>query len=282
MLRCLALALAMTCALPALAGADDPPAVAQTDLKDGVEGLRYVDLERGAGDPLQAGDKAPVLVELWTQPGAPPVRIGTAEAPLEVAVGAGSLIRGLDLGLVGMRRGGRRYLDIPAELASGAGTPMVAVISVLDGAATTTDETPARVTPNRTVPTANAGGRTPPPAPPEVSEWDYQRNGVRIADLTVGTGDSPQRGQVVVVEYTGWVADSSVQFDSSLARAAPFEFTFGAGQVILGWEKGLRGMQVGGRRVIYIPSYLGYGSAGAGAIPAHADLIFEVELLELR
>lgn len=135
------------------------------------------------------------------------------------------------------------------------------------------DDTPA--TPMLLVPE-----RKPPEAPPEVTEWRELPNGLRIADLTVGTGTSPMTGQTVTVEYSGWVADSGVRFDSSYGRSAPFQFVYGAGQVILGWEKGLKDMKIGGRRVLHIPAYLGYGASGAGdRIPPHSDLIFDVELL---
>jgi peptidylprolyl isomerase len=122
--------------------------------------------------------------------------------------------------------------------------------------------------------------RKPPESPPTIAAWEDLPNGLKIADLVVGTGATPSKGQPVTVEYTGWVADSGSRFDSSLSRQGPFQFNFGAGQVILGWEKGLRDMKVGGRRVLWIPAYLGYGASGAGDnIPPHADLIFEVELL---
>ena len=120
----------------------------------------------------------------------------------------------------------------------------------------------------------------PPESPPEVTEWVEMPNGLKYADLKVGTGMSPRRGQTVTVEYSGWVADSGSRFDSSYGRAAAFQFTYGGGQVILGWEKGLKDMKTGGRRVLLIPAYLGYGASGAGdRIPPHADLIFDVELL---
>ncbi|MFK7929689.1 MAG: FKBP-type peptidyl-prolyl cis-trans isomerase [Myxococcota bacterium] len=280
---CAVLMLGLMASLPAIANPDAPPAVEASALQEGPEGLRYSDVQRGTGEPLQAGDTAPIVIRLWTQPDAPPVRIGTLEAPLEVVVAGGTLIRGLDLGVVGMRPGAERYLQIPAALASGANTPMVAVITVLDGSGSVASApgTPA-TTPSAPVTTAPTGVRQPPAAPPEVTEWRTMVNGVRTADLVVGTGPSPGKEQVAIVEYTGWVADTGVLFDSSLSRAEAFKFTFGGGQVILGWEKGVRDMKVGGTRVIYIPSYLGYGSAGAGEIPPHADLIFQVQLLDLK
>ena len=103
-----------------------------------------------------------------------------------------------------------------------------------------------------------------------------------IEDLTVGNGATASAGQYVSVHYTGWLT-SGQKFDSSLDRNDPFEFRLGAGQVIAGWDQGVAGMQVGGKRKLTIPPELGYGSRGAGGvIPPNATLVFEVELLAIR
>jgi FKBP-type peptidyl-prolyl cis-trans isomerase len=107
-------------------------------------------------------------------------------------------------------------------------------------------------------------------------------DGLKTADLVVGTGAPAARGARIVVEYTGWVADSGVMFDSSFVRSDPFVFTLGAGQVIRGWDKGVKDMRVGGTRMLYIPSYLAYSSAAQGEIPAYADLVFQVQLLDVQ
>ena len=108
-------------------------------------------------------------------------------------------------------------------------------------------------------------------------------NGLIIEDLVVGEGAEAQDYNKVVVDYTGSLADGSV-FDSSLNPGRePFTFTLGAGSVIKGWDLGVEGMKVGGKRKLTIPPELGYGDQGAGdVIPPGATLIFEVDLLEVE
>jgi FKBP-type peptidyl-prolyl cis-trans isomerase FkpA len=109
------------------------------------------------------------------------------------------------------------------------------------------------------------------------------------ADLVTGTGAEAVDGRLLRVHYTGWLYHPSRpdhkgrEFDSSRRRGVPFEFRLGAGQVIRGWEDGVRGMRGGGVRRLTIPPSLAYGAAGAaGVIPPHATLVFEIELLEVR
>jgi FKBP-type peptidyl-prolyl cis-trans isomerase FkpA len=103
--------------------------------------------------------------------------------------------------------------------------------------------------------------------------------GLQVQDLTVGTGEEAVAGTAVAVHYTGTLADGT-KFDSSLDRGEPFQFQLGAGQVIVGWDIGVAGMKVGGKRKLVIPPALGYGARGAGGvIPPNATLTFTVELL---
>ena len=107
--------------------------------------------------------------------------------------------------------------------------------------------------------------------------------GLEYTDTEVGTGATASKGQQVTVHYTGWLYTNGVQgakFDSSKDRGDPFQFSLGAGMVIRGWDEGVAGMQVGGKRTLIIPPDLGYGARGAGAaIPPNATLKFDVELL---
>ena len=110
-------------------------------------------------------------------------------------------------------------------------------------------------------------------------------SGLKIEDTKVGTGATPRTGQTCVMHYTGWLymnGSKGAKFDSSLDRGRPFEFQIGAGQVIKGWDEGVAGMKVGGKRTLVIPPELGYGARGAGGvIPPNATLIFDVELLKV-
>ena len=105
--------------------------------------------------------------------------------------------------------------------------------------------------------------------------------GLIIEDKIIGDGDEAVSGKTVTVNYTGTLVNGD-QFDSSIGRA-PFSFPLGAGRVIKGWDEGVAGMKVGGKRKLTIPPELGYGSRGAGnVIPANATLIFEIELLKVN
>ncbi len=122
---------------------------------------------------------------------------------------------------------------------------------------------------------------TDPGPPPGGSVAELQR-----IDAVVGTGTEATPGTLVSVHYTGWLYDEKApqqrgkKFDSSVDRGEPFNFKLGAGQVIRGWDEGVAGMKVGGKRTLLIPAWLGYGSSGAGGvIPPNASLVFEVELL---
>jgi FKBP-type peptidyl-prolyl cis-trans isomerase FkpA len=111
-------------------------------------------------------------------------------------------------------------------------------------------------------------------------------NGLKYTDDTTGNGTEATAGKKVSVHYTGWLYNNGVKgakFDSSVDRGQPFQFTLGAHQVIAGWDEGVAGMKVGGKRTLIIPPELGYGARGAGGvIPANATLMFDVELLGVQ
>ena len=113
-------------------------------------------------------------------------------------------------------------------------------------------------------------------------EKQTMNNGLVIEDIKIGDGQEVEKFNIVTVNYTGLLEDGT-NFDSSLNPGrTPFRFTVGAGQVIKGWDEGLMGMKVGGKRKLTIPPELGYGSRDNGPIPANSTLIFEIDLLGIE
>ncbi len=123
----------------------------------------------------------------------------------------------------------------------------------------------------------------------EAIQMSANVNALQKIDTLVGEGREAEVGFNVTVHYTGWLYDASKEdhkgkkFDSSLDRNAPFNFFLGGSQVIEGWDVGVQGMKVGGKRTLIIPSDMGYGARGAGGvIPPNAALVFDVELLGVK
>jgi FKBP-type peptidyl-prolyl cis-trans isomerase FkpA len=134
----------------------------------------------------------------------------------------------------------------------------------------------ARAKPNTS---STQGG--PPPIDSSI-QTVTTASGLKYQDIVVGTGQEAKAGDSVTVNYTGWLTDGT-KFDSSLDRNQPFSFNLGQGSVIKGWDEGVAGMKVGGKRRLTIPPDLAYGSQGAsGVIPPDATLIFDVELLSIK
>lgn len=121
------------------------------------------------------------------------------------------------------------------------------------------------------------------PTPTEVDGSTFRTldSGLKIADIEVGTGDSPEEGQLVKVHYSGWLDSDGSMFDSSVKRGQPAEFPLARGSLIEGWVQGLADMKVGGKRQLVVPADLAYGEAGRPGIPPNSTLIFDIELLGL-
>lgn len=123
-------------------------------------------------------------------------------------------------------------------------------------------------------------------AKPPVPGFITTPSGLQYAEMHVGKGKTPQKGQICTLLYRGWLYEGNRRgklFDAAQDRKHPFSFPLGEGQVIAGWDEGVKTMKVGGKRVLILPPALGYGAAGAGAdIPPDATLLFEVELLSIK
>ena len=136
----------------------------------------------------------------------------------------------------------------------------------------------------------STGGRAQTPAPspasgppplPAMVRWHNEAGGLQWVEIAVGQGATPHDGQTVVVHFTGWL-DDGMQFDSTRDRKKAFGFVLGSGQVIKGWDEGVRSMRVGGKRRLVVPPALGYGATGVpGLVPPNATLTFDVELLRI-
>lgn len=246
-----------------------PSEVDEDQLSTTDSGLQYYDLKEGEGEAATENSTVSTNYTLWvkTETGYNYIDQSPEGSPLSFVLGRGDTVfPGWDEGATGMKMGGKRLLVIPPELAFGpadngvipANSTMVMEIEV-----TAVME---------------------PQVATQVDKADFTttESGLKYYDLEVGTGETPQNGQTVVVHYSGWLTDG-IQFDSSYNRGEPFSFLLGAGNVIPGWEEGVSTMKVGGKRQLLIPPDLAYGDQGAGGlIPPGATLIFEVELLEIE
>lgn len=253
----------------ATTGAATPIESEPVDSMTTASGLQYIELRTGSGPKPQPGELVTVHYTGKLDDGTVFDSSYDRNEPIRFALGTGRVIPGWEEGIALMNKGGQATLIIPPGLAYGE-TGAGGVIP--PNATLTFDVELVDVT---------AGS---PAAPTQVEESKYTvtEQGIKYVDLVAGDGPAVANGQLVVAHYTGWLEDGT-KFDSSIDHGEPFTFNLGMGQVIPGWDVGLRGMKVGATRQLVIPPNLAYGANGAaGVIPPNATLIFEIELLEIQ
>ncbi len=275
--------------------------------------LTIIDREIGDTASQKSVSGSPILVHYtgWVYDPSKPDGKGTQFdssrtriAPFSFIIGVGRVIKGWDQGLIGMHIKGKRTLIIPASLAYGERPRPniqpnsnlmfdVELINIVPRG----DEGKSGTT-STTLPGQSTAAATPPvpvPAPVAPVFLDAKAplpattTDLILIDTTVGSGKVAEAGMPVSVHYTGWLYDAKqpggkgTVFDSSVDRNQPFVFPLGGKRVIRGWDEGVAGMKVGGKRTLIIPPQFGYGERGAGGvIPPNATLIFEVQLIAVN
>jgi peptidylprolyl isomerase len=246
-------------------------------------GLKFLDDSLGTGKEVKPNDLVTIHFEGWTVMDTSNLfgnwsadqqrtmnLIGSSKMrnqPVKFVLGTGSFIKGSDEGVIGMKVGGRRTVIIPSELAYGEqgigpippNTDLKLVVEVLD----------TRESIN-------------------VEMWDVDpasfkttSSGLKYAMVKDGEGTFADSGNVVTVHYSGYLEDGT-KFDSSVERDEPFSFMLGVGQVIPGWDEGIKLMKKGSRVRLIIPPQLAYGEVELEKIPANSTLVFDIELLDIQ
>lgn len=260
---------------PVMPKGPPPEFIAVADLIDGI-GHLFVEGDKVtlqyAGYDYETGEK---FASSWDE-----------GKPFTFKLGAGEVSQGWEEGIEGMEIGDRRELVIPAEFADASfppgipeGKDVIYVIETLPFSAAQEDKAsaakPAKQAPKAKAPKKDKPKVKLPSGPPPKK--------LEIKDLEQGSGPGAKAGDEVTVQYVGVNYKNGKEFDASWDRGEPFTFELGSGMVIGGWEQGVEGMKVGGRRELIIPPELGYGAAGSPpAIPPNETLVFVIDLVAIK
>jgi peptidylprolyl isomerase len=264
--------------LASVIGCGDDPDVVRLD-----SGLQYADDSLGTGAQAKPGDLVTIHFSAWYITDSSNVfddwtndtayvknSLGSSKMhnrPVKFRLGSSQFIRGVDEGIEGMKTGGKRTIIVPSYLAYGeqgmGPVPPNANLKVVIELVDTKEIQEAKIWDADTTKTKTTS------------------SGLKYIILEEGSGDQPEPGDVVSVNYSGYLMDGT-KFDSSVDRDEPFVFTLGKGMVIKGWDEGIALLKEGGKAKLIIPPVLAYGERPNGPIPANSTLIFDVELVEIK
>jgi peptidylprolyl isomerase len=225
--------------------------------------------EEGEGDEAKDGWEVAVHYTGWLVNGFEFDSSFKREKPIDLELGTGRVIKGWEMGLIGIKKGGKRRLTIPAELGyqdrgKGPIPPDSTLVFIVEAV-------------ELRAPLPDPKGDDTYTGEPKTKK---EIKGVQILTFTEGSGEGAKAGDLVSLHYTGRLDDGTV-FDSSITRKAPFKFQLGKGQVIAGWDIGIEGMKVGETRKLVIPADKGYGERASGKIPPNSNLTFQVEMMRI-
>lgn len=236
-----------------------PVEVDAADYTETESGLKYYFIEEGDGTAVQPGDMVKVHAQLWQEDGTLLQSTLEQGAPVDFIQGSGNSIPGLDEALLLMHVGDKAQLVMPPELTGGipGDTLFIFELELLE--------------------------TRPAPKPTDVDDADFTvtESGLKYYAITEGSGAAPKAGDTLSLNYSLWLEDGTL-IDSSFMRGQPLPVVIGSGGTIPGFEEGLLLMKEGGKAQLIVPPDLGYGAAGGGPIPPEANLIFEIEILEIQ
>jgi len=232
-------------------------------------GLQVTEVVEGEGELPGKGDILKLRYTGWYLDGEMFDSTDKLDGPAAVRFGRGDLLPGLEEGVATMRKGGKRILVFPPELAFGK------------------EGRPGVVPPDKWV-KFEVELVDIEPGPPPIAPWNdagmeiiTTNTGLQIIEFAIGEGDFPKVGDTVVVSYSGFLDDGTL-FDTTYHNNAPVEFVLEADHLIPGWVEALLTMRVGGQRKIIVPPFLGYGAKGYGkSVPPNATLVYDIELQEI-